>query len=208
MRRVFDIGTTVLILLILVWGMWQAQRVMRGDFAGMQARYRIDTWIAGKARWSVEQWLQARDDLAGAARITPDNPLVFDYLGMLYTLRGQRAWQNDVLRQAFFADALRFQQDSLRLRPHNGAAWANLALSQYALGTHGDSIASINHAMQEGPNEIRVRQVVTELIIAMWSESPEHLHVWLRERYRVAAPWEHQELERLAVRYERRDLFK
>lgn len=207
LRRGFEIGGLALVLLVLFWGMWQAQRVMRGDFAAMQARYRIDTWTSGAAKWSVEQWLDARDDLLKAAKITPDNPLVFDYLGILYTLRGQRAWENDVLRRSFFSDALRFQQISLRLRPHNGAAWANLALSQYALGQHQDAIASIVLAMRDGPNETKVRQVVSELVCAMWSELPDSLHTWLRKRYQVAESWERQDLERLAARYGRKDIF-
>ncbi|NSL54048.1 tetratricopeptide repeat protein [Uliginosibacterium aquaticum] len=205
------LGNWLLICLILLaagWGMWQGQRLMRGDFSAIQARYRIDTWVAGSAKWTVPEWMQARDDLLAAAEIMPDNPLTFDYLGILNTLRGQRGWNEPSLRKGYFGEAMGYQQTSLRLRPQNGAAWSNLALSFYALGDHAGAAASLEQALKYGPYELGVKKLSSDLVLAMWPDMPPSLQQWLLALYRTSPPWERQVLEKLAKSYGYPDVLK
>lgn len=194
-------GPLFLVLIVVAWGVWQASRVARADFASMQARYRVDAWLAGKEKWTLPQWVVARSDLLEAARIAPDSPITFDYLAALYIIRGQRAWSLDDLRQAYFTDAETYQRQSLLLRPHNGAAWANLALSQHALGESEGMIESMRKALTYGPNELRVRQVLGELVLANWKVAPDDLRDWLKERHETGPIYEKRNIERLAQRY-------
>lgn len=202
-KQLLNLGLVVLVCLVAAWGIWQAQRIMRADFTAMQARYRIDGWTSGKAQWTVPEWVEARDDLLEAARIAPDNPLTFDHLGLLNTLRGRRAWAAPELRKAYFSDALRFQKISLGLRPQNGAAWANLAMSHFALDDHPAAFDALRNAIRYGPYEVPVKQMADELLLAMWPEAPTDLHDWLLARHRDGTPDEKADIDRLAKRYGR-----
>lgn len=207
-RKLANALLASLILLAVAWGAWQGQRVMRGDFTSMQARYRIDTWVSGKAKWSVSEWVQARDDLLEAAEIMPDNPLIFDYLGMLNTLRGERAWNEESLRKGYFSEAMDYQQTSLRLRPQNGAAWSNLALSFYALGDHAAAGNALEQALKYGPYEVAVKRLTADLVLAMWPSMSAGLHEWLLALYRGAPAHERQAMELLAKKYDRQAVLK
>ncbi len=200
-KSLINIGVAALVCMLAAWGIWQGQRIMRADFTAMQARYRIEGWMSGKLNWTVPEWVQARDDLLAAAEIAPDNPLTFDYLGLLNALRGRRAWGAPELRTAYFTDARRFQEQSLKLRPENGSAWANLALSQFALGEHGPAFESLRQALKYGPYEVSVKQMSEELVLAMWREAPPDLRAWLQQRHRDGTPDEKADIDRLAKRY-------
>lgn len=189
------------VLVLAAWGIWQAQRIARGDFASMQARYRIDAWLTGKTQWSVPQWVAARDDLLDAARMTPDNPVTFDYLAVINMLRGQRAWSAPSLRKAYFGEALNYQLASLQLRRENGAAWANLALSQYALDESAAAYDSMRLALRYGPHELRVKQLLSGIVLSQWAEAPEDLKNWLLALYRDGKGYEKRDIERLAKQY-------
>lgn len=190
-----------LVIILAAWGIWQAQRIACGDFVSMQARYRIDGWLSGKTQWTVPQWLAARDDLLASARITPDSPVTFDYLAVLNMLRGQRAWAAPSLREAYFTDALNYQRVSLQLRPENGAAWANLALSQYALDDHPGAAESMRMALRYGPHELRVKQLLSDLVLSMWADVPDDLKNWLLVLHRDGKDFEKHYIERLAKQY-------
>jgi tetratricopeptide (TPR) repeat protein len=200
-KRVLNWVLVCVVFVITLWAIWQAQRVMRADFLSLQARYRIDLWSREKARWTVAEWIEARDDLLTSADVAPDNPLTFDYLGLLNALRGKQAWDTPALRHAYFSEAMAFQRRSLQLRPENGAAWANLALSQFALDDHAGAIASMRSALKFGPYELPVKLMSSELVLAMWAEAPTDMKDWLLSRHKDGQSDERRDIERIAKRY-------
>jgi len=157
--------------------------MVRADLLSMRARYEIDAWMAGGAGWTLPEWKNARDALLQARAITPDDPLLYDYLGVLDVLRGQMGWRAEGIRKVYFGEALGYQKESLRLRWHNGAAWANLALSEYALDDHKAALEAAERAIEYGPNEVRVRSLVSELTLAMWSQAPVNMKTWVQQNH-------------------------
>jgi len=184
-HRVPAVGMLIIVLAVCAWGLWLSSQLIVADFASMGARYRIDRWIGGAAKWTVPEWVEARAALDEAIATTPDNPMLHDYLGSLYALRGIQAWRSEVLRKSLFAEAARHQKISLKYRPQNGPTWANLALSLHALGEPQPVVAdALLQALRQGRNEFQVRRVLSDLTLATWNSAPIELKTWLKERYR------------------------
>lgn len=199
--KIINLALFAVIAFAALWGIWQGQRIMRADLHGMQARYRVNAWATGRLPWTITEWLQAREDLRASARIAPDSPLTFDFLGMLYSLRGQRGWNVPELRVGYYTEAMQAQKASLALRPENGAAWANLALSQFAVEDPAGAAESMRNAIRYGPYEVVVKHRVTEIVFAMGRSAPADLRTWLRQRYETGLPDEKRDIEKLAKQY-------
>lgn len=190
-----------LVAMVCLWGIWQAQRIMRADFFAAQARYQIGTWVAGSATWTPAQWDEAKQALLESAQVAPDNPQTFDYLGLVFSLRGRQVWDDSAARRSYFLEARRFQERSLALRPEHGAAWASLAFTHYALGESAEQVQAMRQALRFAPNELQVNLLLAELVLANWTTVPEDLRAWLLERLVKGPMSEKQDIVRLMRRY-------
>ncbi|MBS1209288.1 MAG: hypothetical protein H6R19_1686 [Proteobacteria bacterium] len=200
-RRILNAGLVLVVLLITGWVVWFSVALIRADFASMPARFRLDAWLNGRAQWTISEWLEARDGLQEAAAITPDNPMLQDYLGSLYALRGIQAWRDESLRQSYFAEALEHQQASLKLREHNAPAWSNLALSLYATNQQGPALEhAIRRAIALGESDPGVRRTLLDVLLPTWTKQPPDLRAWAIARYRDAPDWERQAMRVQAQR--------
>lgn len=197
--RASAVALLLVVAAVCVWGLYLSVALVRADFASMGARYRIERWISGGATWTIPEWLEARAALDEALAITPDNPMLHDYQGSLYALRGLQAWRSEVLRKSFFGEALKHQKTSLELRSQNGPAWASLALSQYALDEPPSVVAAgLSQAWRLGKNEMQVRRTLSDLTLAIWPSAPPELKAWLKERYRKGGEGERQTIRGFA----------
>lgn len=189
----------VVLASLVVWSF--SSSLIRSDFASMASRYKIDAWMKGGA-WTVQEWVEARKSLEEAIRITPDSPMLHDYLGSLYALRGMQAWKSEALRKSLFSEAMIHQQISLRLRPMNGATWASLGLSQLAIGESPElTVKSLRQAWLHGRNELSIRPVLIELAFANWNLVDQEIQQWVKYRYQHENQNEKQRIELLAKRY-------
>ncbi|MDZ4124022.1 MAG: hypothetical protein U1E02_07570, partial [Hydrogenophaga sp.] len=133
---------------------------------------------------------------------SPKNPVLHDYMGALFALQGQRHWQSDVLRRAFFLDARRHQQISLQLRPTNGRTWGALAVSLHALQTDQATQAhAIDKAIFYAPHDPVVQRQMAALVMARWSELGPAQRNWLRGLHADERTRKRLQLDRLLKVY-------
>jgi tetratricopeptide (TPR) repeat protein len=180
-RRLIAFLPVLPLAAVAVWVFGFSSLMIRADVASMSARYKLDNWMAGKQQWTVPEWLEAREGLESALKITPENPALQDYLGTLYAFRGYEARRVPVLRKAFYTDALPYQRKSLALRPHNAAAWANYAQSLYMLDVRGATLERAERtALALGQYESGVRRTVQDVMLATWQTQPGDLQAWMQ----------------------------
>lgn len=182
----------------LLWVVPFGVQLIRADWAFIEPRYQIAQWIKGRERFTLPQWARAYEQMRHALAVSPDNPVLHEYMAALLTLRGQSYWQSNVLRRAFFLDARQHQQTSLRLRPTNGRTWAGLALSQHALQADR---ATLVHAMERAifyaPHDPTVQRQVASLVLARWHEVGPAQRNWLRALYADQRTRQRLQLDRL-----------
>lgn len=167
----------------------EALRMIRSDLGSMTARSTVSKWLAGEPGADTGAWFAVRDDLLDAARISPGDPVLQDYLGSLHALRGVLLWDDEAERLRLYGQALQHQRASLALRPHNGLAWANAAASHAVLGERGGAFEQAwNAALAYGPNEADVQAVLYELAFSNWQAATPAMQAWVAERYLAGSP--------------------
>lgn len=181
-RRVTAFLPMLPLVCVGAWVFAHSALMIRSDLASASARYHIAAWTGGKQQWNVPQWLDARDGLEAAIRITPENPMLYDYLGALYAFRGNLASRNVGVRTVFFEQAVPYQQKSIELRPHNASAWANYAHTLYMLGVRDDRLQEAErHAIALGQYESGVRRTVQDVMLGSWQSQPTDLQAWMQQ---------------------------
>lgn len=178
-RSVWAVGGWLLLFLLALWLLYSAPRLIVADRLSMEPRYRITAWASGKAKWNMAEWSDMQAKLQRSIQADPENPVLHDYLGALYALQGRHYWRNDTLRRAFFLDARRHQEASLRLRQVNGRTWASLALSLHALGAPPDRfIYAVRQARYYAPHDPQAHKLLVALLFVRWSDLPADLVEW------------------------------
>jgi len=190
-QRALNLMPLLVVLSLAAWVLCLSSSLIRADAASMQARFRLDSWLSGRGQWTIAEWLEARDALQEAVEITPANPMLHDYLGSLFALRGIQAWRSEALRKDYFAEAMAHQRVSLSLREHNAPAWAALSLSLYATGAQGEALWDAERrAIALGQSEPGVRRVLLDVIFPNWATQPQDLRDWATRCYRTAVEGE------------------
>lgn len=181
-RRLIAFLAMLPLLAVGLWLFAFASKMIRADLASASARYHIAAWTTGKLQWDAAQWLDARDGLETAIRITPDNPMLYDYLGALYAFRGNVASRNVGVRTVFFEQAMPYQLKSIELRPHNASAWANYAHTLFMLGVHDERLLDAERrAIALGQYESGVRRTVQDVMLGSWQSQPADLQAWMQQ---------------------------
>jgi tetratricopeptide (TPR) repeat protein len=180
-RRLIPLLATLPFVVVGVWVLGFSSLMIRADLASVSARYHMDSWVRGKQQWNLPQWLEAREGIEAALKITPDNPMLYDYAGALYAFRGNIAWRNEGVRKVFYNQALPYQKKSIELRPHNAGAWANYAQTLYVLGVRDAPLEQAERkALALGAYESGVRRTVQEIMLATWQSQPGDLQAWMQ----------------------------
>ena len=123
---------------VVLWGLVAAVQVVvpaaRADLAIIQTRWHIEQWATGKApQPGIVAWGKARNAVADALQLTPNDPNLHENLADLYASRAQASAFVPELARDFLLQALASYQRAAQLRPMSGPTWANVAQSLHTL---------------------------------------------------------------------------
>lgn len=175
------LGVAVALLApVMAWVLWEGQRVLRADLNAMGPRKHVAVWASGQALpKDAAEWQAAFDALTRAQQITPDNPGLYETMGDLHVVAGQRDWDTEPLRREHFGRAVAQYQKSLALRPNEAQTWAALASALVAAGERGaPTLAAWQRARALGPNEGHVQLMLLQTTLEMWAEAPAAMTDW------------------------------
>ena len=188
-RRLALLPVFIAVTVMTCWAVWQGSALMRADFASMAARQKVEQWARAGRGWTAPEWKSARSDLQAALQITPDDPVLHDALAQLYVTQGIVGWADPEQRAAYFEEALEHQQASLKLRPGDGSAWANLAVSLWVLKRPlPDMQSAWLQASRYAPREWPVQQALVDLALATWDQATPQMRLWVMRCWQEALP--------------------
>jgi len=123
----------------------------------------IGAWQSKKVSPALEPWLQARDQLESAQRLTRKSGTVEELLGVLHAERRANPDFQKIALDHFVA--------ALALRPGAPYTWADIADVRYRLGATGaDYEQVLVNAAMLGPNEPEVQRIVVDYGLALWDD--------------------------------------
>ncbi len=208
----------VLALAVLAWACVAAVAVIvpaaRADLATIHTRWQIEQWSLGKApQPGIVAWGKARNAIADALRITPNDPNLHENLAYLYASRAQLSAAVPDLATSFMSQALASYQAAARLRPMSGSTWANIALASHTL--QPQPVEQANHpeapppllwqafdkAMAYGQREPAVQQALAHVGFARWDELSPERRTALLAMTTLAAPHAQPALAEIAQRH-------
>jgi tetratricopeptide (TPR) repeat protein len=139
------------------------------DLAYFPARSTLDAWGKKGVAPSAAQWVAARDALAEARRLEPDNPLFVEETGRLYEKRVAPADPAQPVVRGYLERALDAFRQAARMRPASPYAWSNVALVKFRLGERDAAFrAAIENAARLGPWEPGVQRTLADIGFAAW----------------------------------------
>jgi tetratricopeptide (TPR) repeat protein len=164
----------------------QATVLMAADWTSSTTRHDLSKWATGETAHTPEQWEAARQALQEAIALTPRDATLHDALAQLYGVRGRALWTTgapDSPEVTAYREALSHQEASIRLRPTNAMAWANLALMQYAVNETPDVLfKSWREAARLGPREHEVTETLVSVATQIWPFAPDDIRQWVEQR--------------------------
>ncbi|MEX8495614.1 hypothetical protein [Sphaerotilus sp.] len=164
----------------------QAGILMSADWSSGMTRHAISKWATGQAPFTDEQWEQARQDLARAVALTPNDATLHDALAQLQAIRGRSIWTTGAPGSpevAAYQEARVHQETSIKLRPTHAMAWANLALMCLAVNTSPEELyRAWREAARLGPKEIDVENTLVTVAKATWEVAPADVRQWVETR--------------------------
>jgi tetratricopeptide (TPR) repeat protein len=179
----------LLVAAMAAWTLWQGLPVLRADLTTMEARRNVDQWARAGKGWSTEDWVSTRGALKAALKLTPADPVLHTSLAQLYVTQGIVAWADPVQRSAFFEEAVDHQRAALAARPGDGATWAQLATSLFALDRpRAEFEQAWRQAQRNAPREAAVQRALFDLGLARWDDLPADIKAWVRATWTAAAP--------------------
>jgi hypothetical protein len=153
-------------LLLLSWLSIIALQNLRADAPLRDANREIQAWAAGGLTPSAETWDAIYTQLRRCARLSRNNPVVFELMGHMASRRTDSA---EYMHEA----SVHFAR-ALELRPASPYTWANLAEAQYRRGDANSLFeVAIRNATQLGPAEPGVQRLVANYGLAAWDEVSE-----------------------------------
>jgi hypothetical protein len=141
------------------------------DLAYFPARSTLNAWSKKGIPPTPAQWVAARDALAEARRLEPDNPLFVEETGRLYEKRVAGADPAQPVARSFLERALGEFRRAARMRPASPFAWTNIALVKFRLGDlNAEFRAAIENAARLGPWEPGVQRTLADIGFAGWRD--------------------------------------
>ena len=172
-----------------VYCAWQGSALFRADLLSAPARQNVDDWDRLGKGWTVQEWQATRAALQAALKLTPHDPVQHLTLAQLYVTQGLVAWADLPQREAFFEEALMHQQEALRLRPQDGRAWSQAAVSLFALRRPIPELQSAwMQARRFAPREAPVQRALVDLAIATWDTATPDMRGWVLQTWQEASP--------------------
>lgn len=189
-----SIGTAVIV---------QAVQVIRSEFTSLPARREVMRWLFDGEVVEATAWARARDQLSAARALAPDNAGLHDFLGSLYFVGALARIGGPDQRDAMLEAAIRHQEASLALLPHNSRGWAELAISQRMLNTDNRSvIAAWNRALTYGPFEAEVHRLLPGIALSIWKDAPPEMKGWVLQLYRSSGEAQRRDIDESAADFE------
>lgn len=183
---------------VVAWAVPEGWRLFQGDVQALEARAMAMAWADGKP-WAVEDWNFAQDQLKRAVQITPDNPVLYDYLASLQVIRANAARAFPEQARAYYEEAARYQRQSLALRPGHGMAWAHMALIEHGLAPgSAQQWAAWERSRERAPYEPPAERMRADLVLADWATAPATAMAWLQAYDAKTWPAERKRLRQFA----------
>lgn len=185
-RRAVAVATALLGTVLALGVMQVAAVHLKASWSTAATRVKIDEWSDGRSLWTDVEWIDAERRLKAAALLTPHDATLQEALGLLHALQGRDIWTTgapDSEEVEWYRLAIVHQREAVALRPGHALAWANLAVSQSAVGeplaVWG---ATWRQALTLGPKEPEVRQILAALALRHWDGLPPDMVAWMEER--------------------------
>lgn len=193
----------LLALVIFLWVAWEGQRLIRADFTSLGARKQVGAWISGESPLPTDaEWAEARDAIAAALAVTPDNPALQEQMGDLHAVAGRRLWADGVARTPHFQRAEASYRQALALRPGDPQTWASLAMAYHGQGQTGAPLHQAwARALALGPNEGHVQPMLLETALATWATASPEMQRWTLAFFDASAPAQRKAINDMAKRY-------
>ncbi|MBY0464612.1 MAG: hypothetical protein K2W33_06680 [Burkholderiales bacterium] len=169
---------------LVVWCLTAAVQVvvpaMAADIAIIKTRWQIDQWASGKApQPGIVAWGRARNAVADAISITPNDPNLHENLAYLYASRAQASAFVPDLARDLSKQALASYQRSVQLRPMSGPTRSNIAQVMHTLAADNatpEDLApmwvAFDKAMAYGQREPSVQLTLAHIGFARWETMP------------------------------------
>jgi tetratricopeptide (TPR) repeat protein len=174
-------AVAVLLILLMTVGTMRENRnwVSAEALWAQAARVRPGFWAPhynlGLALFDAKRYAEARDALAKAAILAPNEPAIFNSLGQTYTMMGEPSQAIENFRRSIEIDpgmfeainnlgtiyfnsgdyksAERYFKSALALRPRATAFHYNLGLCYSRLGSYSQAVPELEGALEFAPND-------------------------------------------------------
>jgi hypothetical protein len=197
MRIAFAVGATA----VLVAAMYAAALRGLADVAYFPARSTLDAWSKRGIAPTAAQWVAARDALAEASRLEPDNPLFVEETGRLYERRVAAADPAQAVVRSYLERALGEFRRAARMRPASPFAWTNVALVKFRLkALDAEFRVAIENAARLGPWEPGVQRALADIGFVGWRDLSAPVRAVIAGAIERALFTQPGDIERLAKR--------
>ena len=191
---------------VLAYAAHEAGRRGLADWVSMRARFQVASWAEKRTVPSREQWQRTVDALSAALKLTPEDPSLYDHLGVAYGL-ASAAFDPKGQWNVYTEFALLHFQQAAILRPSSAYSWASVAMMKYRLGRiDEDLFKSLALAMRLGPWEPQVQTIASDLGFALWDRLDTGQREQVRENWRRTSVRQADRLLKLAIARKRIDL--
>jgi hypothetical protein len=147
-----------------VWLSFNTLRVGTADAIVYDASVEMSSWAAAGTQPAEQTWNWVKTDLERAERWTPQNPYIYELLGLLDARRTDAP--------EYLPQSVAHFKRALELRPTSPYDWANIVAAEYRIGDTGPLFErAIVRAAQLGPSEPAVQRTVADYGLAIWNEA-------------------------------------
>jgi len=205
-NRLFRVLIALLGIAVLTCAAYEAGRRGLADWVSMRARFQVASWTEKRTVPSREQWERAVDALGAALKLTPEDPSLYDHLGVAYDLAAA-AFDPKGQWNVYTEFALLHFQQAAILRPTSPYSRASIAMMKFRLGQVDEELfRALALATRLGPWEPQVQIMASDLGLALWDRLDADQKGQIRENWRRTAVRQADQLWRLAVARKRVDL--
>lgn len=165
-----------LLIVVLFLGLVVYLLARRGlsDVIGLEARYELDRWVAGRSKPDFYQQNTLQAEFSKALALTPDDPQLLEDLGRLYDQRVQHLGRDSIAARAFRQQSLAYYRQAALARPTSPFAALAVASLKLKLGEVDREFSFfLGRGFDSGPWEPRVQLFAINLGLAAWQALPE-----------------------------------
>ncbi len=205
-NRLSQVLIALLGIAVPAYAAYEAGRRGLADWISVRARFQVVSWAEKRTVPSQEHWQRAVDALGAAQRLAPEDPSLYDHLGVAYDLAAAAFDPKGRWNVHTEFALLHFQQAAAR-RPTSPYSWASIATMKYRLGRIDEELfQALALSMRLGPWEPQVQIMVSDLGLALWDRLDTHQKGEIRENWRRTAVRQADQLAKLAIARKRVDL--